>query len=222
MDIKICELNKNYGKNLIFKNFNISFESNKVNSIIGKSGCGKSTLLNIIASLVEKDSGEIIGIDKQDISYIFQEDRLIDWLTVGENLSLILKNFYGKEQVSYELKELLKKVDMDNYENQYPQSLSGGMRQRINIARAFAKPSKVIIMDEPFKSIDIKNKISIMNCFKTLLKNENRTVIFVTHDVDEAIFFNDNIYVLGESPVKIKGVFKENLYDNRENIIKLI
>lgn len=222
MDIKVKNLYKKYGDKIIFEDFNIIFKENKVNTIVGKSGCGKTTLLKIISNIVEKDSGKIEGVNINSISYIFQEDRLVEWLTVKENLKLILKNDYKKEELDDICKKYLNLVGVQDFENYYPQSLSGGIRQRVNIARAFAKPSKLIIMDEPFKSIDIKNKNDIMKAFENVFKEETRTVLFVTHDIDEAIYFMGQIYILGGNPVSIKAIFNSKQIEDKKQIINLI
>lgn len=222
MNIKVKALNKFYGDKEVFKDFNIEFEENKVNCITGQSGCGKTTLLNIIAGLSTSDSGVIEGVEVKNISYIFQEDRLLDWLTVEENIELVLKKFYDKTLVKERCKKLLEFVALGEHGGVYPKHLSGGMRQRVNIARAFAKPSELIIMDEPFKSIDLKNKATIMKSFKKLIQEENKTVLFVTHELSEGIYFNDNLYVLGGEPVNILGAFKGNIEEHKEDIISLI
>ena len=222
MNISIRNLNKSYENEEIFNDFNIDFCDEKVNCIIGKSGCGKSTLLNIIAGLTEIQSGEIQGVSLSDISYIFQEDRLIEWLTVKENLELTLKKYYDKFVIDKKINELLELVGIYDIKNKYPNALSGGMKQRVNIARAFGKPSKVILMDEPFKSLDYKLKYTIIDEFKTLLNKEKRMVILVTHDLDEAIYFRGNIIVFNNKPVKIAGIFNENLGNCKDKILKII
>lgn len=219
--ISIKNINKRFNERVIFNDFNIDFYKNKVNCIIGKSGCGKSTLLNIISGIIPNDYGNFETIDKYGISYIFQDDRLIDWLTVGENISLIVKKIYPKQKTQELCDKYLDLVGIKEYKNYYPQMLSGGLRQRVNIARAFIYPSKIVIMDEPFKSIDVINKKIIMNNFKKILEKEERTVLFVTHDIEEAILLSDKIYVLGNSPVKIKKVF-ENKMITKDEIYKLI
>ena len=222
MNISIRNLNKSYENEEIFNDFNIDFYDEKVNCIIGKSGCGKSTLLNIIAGLTEIQSGEIHGVSLSDISYIFQEDRLIEWLTVKENLELTLKKYYDKSVIDNKIDELLELVGIYDIKNKYPNALSGGMKQRVNIARAFGKPSKVILMDEPFKSLDYKLKYTIIDEFKTLLNKEKRMVILVTHDLDEALYFRGNIIVFNNKPVKIAGIFNENLGNCKDKILKII
>lgn len=219
--ISIKNINKKFNDKVVFENFNIDFYKNQVNCIIGKSGCGKTTLLNIISGVIENDNKDLQSIDKESISYIFQDDRLIDWLTVKENITLVIKRLYDKKKCEKLSNKYLELIGIKEYENYYPQMLSGGLRQRVNIARAFIYPSKFIIMDEPFKSIDIVNKEIIINNFKNILKKEGRTVFFVTHDIDEALLLSDKIYILGDSPVKVKNIFKnENITKN--DIYKLI
>jgi len=205
--IRIENINKRYDDNVIFENFKIDFYENKINCILGKSGCGKTTLLNIISGVIQNDTKDFKGIENVGISYIFQDDRLIDWLTVEDNIKLVIKKHYNEKEMNELCDKYLKLVGIYEYKNYYPQRLSGGIRQRVNIARAFIYPSKIIIMDEPFKSIDIKNKIIIMDNFKEILQKDNRTVLFVTHDIEEAIYLGDSGVILGDRPVKIKKVF---------------
>lgn len=220
--LNIKNVNKSYNDKIIFENFNIDFNKDEVNIIMGKSGCGKSTLLNIISGVNKNDGEEIDSLKNLGISYIFQEDRLIEWLSVEENIKLVIKRMYSKKHVDKLCDEYLKLVGVSEYKNYYPQMLSGGIRQRINIARAFIYPSKVIVMDEPFKSIDIKNKKNIMDSFKLLLKKEKRTVIFVTHDIEEAIYLGDKITILGGSPIKIKKNINDCNHLNKEDVAILI
>ena len=220
--ISIKNINKKFNNKIIFENFNIDFYENQVNCIIGKSGCGKSTLLNIISGIIKNDDDKFETIEKYGVSYIFQDDRLIDWLTVGENITLVVKKLYNKKKCDDLCNKYLSLVGIKEYKNYYPQMLSGGLRQRVNIARAFIYPSKIIIMDEPFKSIDVINKEIIMNNFRKILEKEKRTVLFVTHDIDEALLLSDKIYVLGKLPVEIKKVFdsKDTTKEEVYNLIK--
>ena len=219
--ISIRNINKRYNNKVIFQDFQIDFYKNKVNCIIGKSGCGKSTLLNIISGIIENDDEEFISIESYGLSYIFQEDRLIDWLTVEENISLVVNKIYDKKEREELCNKYLDLVGIKEYKKYYPQMLSGGIRQRVNIARSLIYPSKIIIMDEPFKSIDVINKEIIMNNLKEILKQENRTVLFVTHDIEEALILSDKIYVLGNSPVQIRKIF-DNKGITKEEIYQLI
>jgi len=222
MNISIRNLNKAYENEEVFKDFNLNFNDEKVNCIIGTSGCGKSTFLNIIAGITEIQSGEISGVSLSDISYVFQEDRLIEWLTVKENLELALKKYFNNSIIDSKVDEILKLVGIYDTKNKYPNALSGGMRQRVNIARAFGKPSKLILMDEPFKSLDYKLKYTIIDEFKDLLNKEKRMVILVTHDLDEAIYFQGNIIVFGDKPVKIRGMFNQDLDKYKNEILEIL
>lgn len=222
MKIEIKRLCKRFGYKEIFKDFNLELTSENINCIIGNSGGGKSTLLNILAGITSKDDGEIIGVNKEDISYVFQEDRLIPWLTIRDNMELFVFNYFSKENAYNRINNIFNLLNIEDVLGEYPKDLSGGMRQRVNIARAFLKPSKLILMDEPFKSLDYKTKYLIMDNLLKVLEKENRLVVFVTHDVDEAIFMKGKIYVLGGRPFKVKGVFCENLELEKEKILNLI
>lgn len=222
MKINIKNLNKIYGNDKIFDNFSIEFDDDKVNCIVGESGCGKTTLLNTIAGLIKVDSCEIKGVTNRDISYVFQEDRLISWLTIKENLEITLKKYIKKDELNEKVRKVLKLVGIDGIEDKYPHELSGGMKQRVNIARAFGKPSKIILMDEPFKSLDYKIKYIIIDEFIEILKKEKRMVILVTHDLDEAIYFKGNIIVFGGRPVSVKGFFRSDLKNKKNTIMNLL
>lgn len=220
--VEIKDLTKIYNDKTIFNKFSIELLSDKVNCIVGESGCGKSTFLNIIAGLTSKNEGIIKEVNNKDISYIFQEDRLIEWLTIYDNLKMSLRKYAKKDELEERINYILEIIDLKDVKNKYPSQLSGGMRQRINIARAIGKPSKIILMDEPFKSLDYKIKYSIIDELKDIIFNEERIVIMVTHDVDEAIYFNGRIIVFGDNPVRIKGIFDDNLKFHKDEILRLI
>ena len=193
MKVEIKNLNKSFQGKKIFENFSLTLDSSQINCIIGVSGGGKSTLLNMIAVLLKKDSGTIEGVNEEEISYIFQEDRLLSWLTIRENMELFIYNYYDKEEAEKLMKKIFKLLNIEETFQEYPGNLSGGMRQRVNIARALIKPSKLILMDEPFKSLDYKTKYLIIKELKEVFQKEKRMVIFVTHDVEEAIFMDGKI-----------------------------
>ncbi|MGL5150441.1 MAG: ABC transporter ATP-binding protein [Clostridium sp.] len=220
--IKITNLSKAFGNRVIFKNFNIQFGEHKINTIIGESGIGKSTLLNILSGIETMDSGNINNLNVKDISYIFQEDRLIPWLSVNNNMRLALNCYYNDNDIQKIIDKYLELVGVFSSKFSFPKELSGGMKQRINIARALAKPSKVILMDEPFKSLDYKTKYNIMSELKKIIDNEDRIVIFVTHDVDEGIFLGGELIVFKGSPIGIKLRVKGNLEKYKNEIIECI
>ena len=220
--ISIKNVNKKFNNKIIFQDFNIDFYENEINCIVGKSGCGKSTLLNIISGIIPNDRKNFETIEKYGVSYIFQDDRLIDWLTVEENIKLVVKKLYSKKITDELIDKYLDLVGIKEYKNYYPQMLSGGLRQRVNIARAFIYPSSIVIMDEPFKSIDVINKEIIIKNLKQILEKEQRTVLFVTHDIDEALLISDKIYVLGNSPIEVKKIFFNDKKISKKEIYDLI
>lgn len=215
---QVKNINKNYNELKVLEDISIDFPKNKTTCILGPSGCGKTTLLNIIAGITTEDSGEILGF-QEDISFVFQEDRLIKWKNVKDNISFVLKGKMDKEQIETTIDKYLKLVNLEEYKYYYPKDLSGGMRQKISILRAFAYPSNLLIMDEPFKSLDINSKQILIDFFKELRIMENRTCIIVTHDIEEALTLGDKIVILTEKPTKVKKVIELN--GSEENRVKL-
>lgn len=211
MKYSVENIVKSYDSLKVLDNVSIDFIENKTTCILGPSGCGKTTLLNIIAGIIEKDSGKVLGIQNEDISFVFQEDRLIEWKNIKENMAFVLRKKMNKSEIDSTIEKFLELVNLKEYKYYYPNSLSGGMRQRISILRAFAYPSRILIMDEPFKSLDINNKRIVVEFFKELKTLENRTCIMVTHDIDEALDLGDRIVILSEKPSKVKRVI-ENTY----------
>ncbi|MCF6465311.1 ABC transporter ATP-binding protein [Clostridium sp. Cult2] len=208
MKYQVKNITKCYDDLKVLEDITIDFEQNKTTCILGPSGCGKTTLLNIIGGITEKDSGKIIGFQDEDMSFVFQEDRLIEWKNVKENISFVLKKKMDRKQIESTIDKYLKLVNLEEYKYFYPNSLSGGMRQRISILRAFAYPSKLLVMDEPFKSLDINSKQIVTDFLKRLRIVEERTCIFVTHDIEEALCLGDNIVILTDKPTKVKKIIK--------------
>lgn len=186
---------KSYGDKVIFDNFDIEFEQGKITAVLGRSGCGKTTLLNIICGSADY-TGEVERPDK--ISYIFQSQRLVPNLTVYKNLEYVLSYIRDKNEKNKRIKEVLKMVEMYDEKEKYPSQLSGGMAQRVSLARAFVYDAPLMLMDEPFKGLDVSLKKRIIDVFKKLYESDKRTVVFVTHDIDEALFLADRIIVLEE------------------------
>ncbi|CCQ93531.1 Nitrate ABC transporter [[Clostridium] ultunense Esp] len=223
MKYKVKNITKCYGDLKVLEGITIDFDPNRTTCILGPSGCGKTTLLNIIGGITEKDSGEIIGFQDEDMSFVFQDDRLIEWKNVYDNLSFVLKGKMDRKQIENTIDKHLKLANLKQYKYYYPNNLSGGMRQRINILRAFAYSSKLLIMDEPFKSLDVNNKQIVTEIFKSLRIREKRTCILVTHDIQEALDLGDKIVILTEKPAKVKRVIENTSIASRkpENRIML-
>ena len=209
----------------IFTNFSISFAKNRINCILGPSGCGKSTLLNMLAGTLDADKGEIGGLPPR-ISYVFQEPRLLPWKTVRKNIEFVLKDHLTEQEVKDRTEKYLEMLEMTKFGNYYLSRLSGGMKQRVSLARAFSYDSGLILMDEPFTSLDYKLKKTVINAFIRLWEEDKRTVVYVTHDIDEAVELGDNIYLFSVPPVKILRKFNTAEYSNKlalkEEIIGLI
>ena len=200
---------KNYGEKKVLGGIDIEIEEGKITAILGESGCGKSTLLNIIAGKIKDYSGEVIfeREHKEGISYVFQEDTLIPWKTVYSNLEFVLKGKVEKSQIEERIKKYLKIVNLAGSENEFPNMLSGGMKRRVGIARAFAFPSNYMFMDEPFEFLDVKIKEEIVEDLIKLQESEKKTIILITHDIDTAITLGEKIVVLGEKPSIVRSSF---------------
>lgn len=199
---------------MVLDDLSIDFPEHKTTCILGPSGCGKTTLLNIIAGIIDSDRGVVIGFDNKDISFVFQEDRLIDWKNVKDNISFVLEGRMDKGQIEINIDKYLRLVNLEEYKYYYPRRLSGGMRQRISILRSFAYPSDVMLMDEPFKSLDVNNKQIVMDFFKELNDKEDKTSILVTHDVEEAINLADSIIILSDKPTRVKRIV-DNIQEDK-------
>ncbi|MEG0848169.1 MAG: ATP-binding cassette domain-containing protein, partial [Niameybacter sp.] len=166
------------------------------------SGSGKTTLIRILLGFEKYEKGYIIGLEKEKISVVFQENRLIKWMSVYENIELVLKSYLTVEEQRVKIKEVLELVELWEYRGCQIDELSGGMQRRIALARALAYKSKVLILDEPFKGQDYALKIRLMKKMKKMLQDEPRTTLFITHDMEEAHFLGEELYILRDKPVK--------------------
>ncbi len=211
--LQIKNLSKNYiTKNKVTKavdNISLDINENEFITLIGPSGCGKSTILSIIGNLDEKSSG-IIKFKNKDVKvgYMFQEDLLFPWLTVYENtiLGLKIKKELNKENKKY-VNDLLEKYGLIEFKNNYPRELSGGMRQRVALIRTLATKPDILLLDEPFSALDYHTRIEISDDVYKIIKNEEKTAIMVTHDIQEAIAMSDKVIVLSKRPAKIKRIY---------------
>lgn len=194
-DVQLKSIYKAYGTNMVLENLNINFLKNKITVVTGPSGCGKTTMLNIISGLEKADKGDVFMADKS-ISFIFQEDRLLPQLTVYQNIAFVLKSYMNPDEMKPVIEKYLTLVKMMDSKDKYPGQLSGGMKRRVAIARAFAYKSRLLLMDEPFKGLDDKLKTEIIDQFLQVYRTDKRTIIFVTHDMKEAEMLSDVIYTL--------------------------
>lgn len=185
----LVSINVSYGSFELFKNFNIEFDYNSINVLLGPSGCGKTTLLNIISSKLEEKS------------FVFQEPRLLEWYDVYNNIDFVLRDkISNKADRSNIIKDSLISVGLIDNIRSKPNELSGGMKQRLSLARAFAYDAPFILMDEPLQGQDIKKKKELLDIILYMQKKTLKTIFYVTHDVSEAVIVGDNIFVLSSSP----------------------
>lgn len=200
--------NTNSGKTSVLEDLSFEIEKSKFYSIFGPSGCGKTTILNLIAGLLSQTSGSI-KIDRPiESGYVFQEDRLFPWMKIWENLDIVLQRKFRSPQ---ERKEIIKKylnwVNLSKSFNEYPLTLSSGERQRINIVRAFCNSPDIILMDEPFAHIDEITAARLRKDLLNLLNKQPTTIIFVTHNLHEAVYLSDEVILLTQKPVmRIKKI----------------
>ena len=201
-DICVKNLTCSYEQKTIFDNFDVTFEQGKINVILGGSGVGKTTLLNAIAG-IKSYEGQIEGCEG-GVSYIFQKDRLIPSISVYKNLDLILK---GVVKDKAERKRMIEQTAVDleisDVLKSLPSEISGGQAQRVSMARAFLYPSDVMLLDEPCKALDTALKTRLITQFAALQEKKNKTVVFVTHAIDECLLLADDYFVFDDAPVKI-------------------
>ena len=222
--LKIENLSKTYyslkGEIKAIDNFSLDINDGDYISIIGSSGCGKSTILNILSFLDKDYDGSIhFRNNKVKVGYMLQEDSLFEWLTVYENaiLGLKVKHLLTDDNIKY-VKDLLIKYGLKDFMNKYPKSLSGGMRQRVALIRTLAIKPDILLLDEPFSALDYQTRLKVSNDVYKIIKEENKTVIMVTHDIAEAISMSDRVVVLSKRPCKIKNIYSIELTNKSDPI----
>ncbi len=187
-------ISKSYGEKQVFDDFALEIREGEVLCLLGASGCGKTTLLNILAGLISGE-GELENVPK-NAAYIFQEPRLLPNLTVEQNLSYV----GGRYEI---IEEILQKTELKEHRNKRPNELSGGEKQRVAIARAFVVDSPLLLLDEPFSSLDTALKIRLISFFAELWKERKQTAVFVTHDLEEAWALGNRIVVIKNGKIAL-------------------
>jgi len=217
----ICHsyVNKNNEKLVVFDNFNLTIEEGKTSVIIGPSGCGKTTLVNIIAGYIKPVDGKVV-LNNKNVEYsgrdriiINQENDIFEWLTVYENMKLVTKDENGIERY-------LKLADLYKFKNSYPKELSGGMKKRLSLARALVVNPDFIVMDEPFVSLDQRTKDNLHEELLEIFRKSRKTILLVTHDIEEAVYLSDDIYIFSHHPVEVVSKIENTLPTNRTSSIK--
>lgn len=221
LQIEIKNLNKQFiidGKPVdILQDINLEIKEGQFISIVGASGCGKSTLLRMISGLETITGGEILLDGKPvlkpglDCGMVFQESRLFPWSSVQKNIEFGISQRIPEKEKRKKAGQLIKLVGLEGFEKALPKQLSGGMQQRVSIARGLINNPKVLLMDEPFGALDAITRINMQNETLRIWQAEKKTMILVTHDIDEAIFLGDRIVVLSSRPGRIKRVINVEL-----------
>lgn len=207
----------------VLSNINLDIKDGEFISIVGVSGCGKSTLLKILAGLDTATEGEIV-LDgnitgknlRKEVGMIFQESRLFPWSTVESNIAFGLPEKTDKKHRKEQIQEYVDLVGLKGFEKAYPNQLSGGMQQRVSIARTLIYHPKILLFDEPFGALDALTKINMQQEVLRIWKQEKTTMIIVTHDIDEAIYLGNRVVVMSEKPGVIKKIIPVELSRPRD------
>ncbi|MDO4177746.1 MAG: ABC transporter ATP-binding protein [Phascolarctobacterium sp.] len=198
-ELSLKNISKSFGTMEVVKELSLNFPSGSFTSIVGKSGCGKTTLLRLMAGLETCDSGEII-LPQGKIAPVFQEPRLMPWLNVADNITFAA--IHDKNLDKKRLDEILQLLELTEARNLYPHQLSGGMAQRVSLGRTLFYNPDVILMDEPFSALDYFTRHSLQETLLLLYEHEKKTIIFVTHDVEEALLLGDRILIMDKGAIK--------------------
>lgn len=216
--VKVTNLTKSFGDLLVLDDVSFEVKKGEFLCIVGPTGCGKTTFLNSLTKLYNINSGSItingepIDLKKHNIAYIFQEYSAMPWLTVEQNIAYGLKiRHFEKEEIAERVEDVMKIVGLTKYRNYYPRQLSASMLQRVVIARAFAVEPELLLMDEPYGQLDLQLKYHLEDELIKLWQKTGTTVIFITHNIEEAVYLSNRILVLTNKPTKIKESIENNL-----------
>lgn len=224
--LSINNIYKSFDDLLVVDNVSIEVKENEFVSLLGPSGSGKSTIFNMIAGLITPDKGKVF-IDNEDytgksgrVSYMYQKDLLLPWKKIIDNVALPLVVKGTKKKKAREMVQGYFEVfGLEGFEYKYPFQLSGGMRQRAALMRTYMFSEDVILLDEPFGGLDAITKRKMQHWLLDVISSLNASILFITHDIDEAIFLSDRIYILSDRPAKIKAEIKVDIPKPRDNNI---
>jgi NitT/TauT family transport system ATP-binding protein len=220
-------VSKNYGDVEALKDLSLDFPRGQLTSLLGPSGCGKTTLLKIIAGLISPNSGEI-QVDRKtvtgpgpDRAFVFQDFALLPWASVIRNVAFGLElRGVAKSERDGIAEKYIRDVGLAGFEHSFPHELSGGMRQRVGLARALSVDARVLLMDEPFSAVDEQTRRKFQEDLLSLVRHENKTFIFVTHSIEEAVYVSDQIAILLPRPSRVSEVIRPSGFRDKgsENI----
>lgn len=199
--LELENVSHDYSGLAVLRNLNLRVKAGELVVIVGPSGCGKTTLLNLFSGYIKPSSGtvDIDGV----IRTVYQQDGLFPWLTVEQNIAMGLRHLEDRQAKEKEIRDLVELIRLEGFENHYPHQLSGGMRQRVELARVLAGDSDILLMDEPFSALDYQTRLRMRYELVRILKKRPRTVVFVTHDIEEAAQLADRVIVLSTRPAHI-------------------
>jgi NitT/TauT family transport system ATP-binding protein len=200
--LQLSHVSRSFDSLEVLRDLSIKVSQGEFVAIVGPSGCGKTTLLNLLSGFDRPTSGTV---ERQGESrMVHQEDGLFPWQTVSENIALGLRLVKSEAEREKQVRELLGLIRLEGFENSYPHQLSGGMRQRVELARALAGSSDILLLDEPFSALDYLTRLRMRQELARILQERPRTVVLVTHDIEEAAQLADRVLVLGERPAQIR------------------
>jgi NitT/TauT family transport system ATP-binding protein len=199
---RIQGVSRSFGSREVLHDLSLEIQHGEFVAIVGPSGCGKTTLLNLLSGFDKPTSGTIVR--NGEVRMIYQQDGLFPWQTVAQNIALGLRHVQSAAARKQQIQDLLRLIRREDFEHHYPHQLSGGMRQLVELARALAGESDILLMDEPFSSLDYLTRLRMRQELSRILAERPRTVVLVTHDIEEAAQLADRVIVLSESPGKIR------------------
>jgi NitT/TauT family transport system ATP-binding protein len=221
--VSVKGIYKNYGDVEALRDMSLDFPKGQLTSLLGPSGCGKTTLLKIIAGLLQPNQGEvfvngqIVSEPGPDRAFVFQDFALMPWASVLRNVAFGLElRKVAKSEREDIARKYIKEVGLDGFENSYPHELSGGMRQRVGLARALSVDSPVLLMDEPFSAVDEQTRRKFQEDLLQLVKEESKTFIFVTHSIEEAVYVSDQVAILLPRPSRVSEIIKPSSFKNKD------
>lgn len=210
-----------YGNNVVINNLSLDINDGEIYSLIGPSGCGKSTLLKVLCGILPYE-GQILS-DRKNVSplqlqigYVPQQYGLLDWKTVSENILLPFRLDKGKRRDDTEIKNIVSELEIEDLMSRYPSQLSGGQKQRVALARAFASQPQILLMDEPFSSLDTFTSIASQRLFLRLWDKYKVTTLFITHNIHEAVSIGQHILLMGKSGGEITAQIENPLFNQPE------
>jgi NitT/TauT family transport system ATP-binding protein len=200
--LTVESISRSFGGVEVLRDFSLKIARGEFVAVVGPSGCGKTTLLNLLAGFDKPDGGRVTSTGR--VRMVYQQDGLFPWRTAAENIQMGLRHVRDEEARGRELNEMLALIGLEGFKDSYPHELSGGMRQRVELARALAGDTDTLLLDEPFSALDYLKRLRLRRELSRLLRERPRTVVLVTHDIEEAAQLADRVVVLSERPARIR------------------